>query len=34
MKLFNLEKLEIPVTGKKEPDILIMTEYKNGDISY
>jgi hypothetical protein len=24
-------KLELPVTGEKEPDILIMTEYKNGD---
>jgi hypothetical protein len=26
------KKLELPVTGKKEPDILIMTEYKNGDV--
>lgn len=25
-------KLELPVTGEKEPDILIMTEYKNGDV--
>jgi len=25
-------KIEIPVAGKKEPDILVMTEYKNGDI--
>ena len=26
------KKIEIPVAGKKEPDILTMTEYKNGDV--
>jgi hypothetical protein len=25
-------KIEIPVAGKKEPEIITMTEYKNGDI--
>jgi hypothetical protein len=25
-------KLEIPAAGEKEPDILVMTEYKNGDV--
>jgi len=26
------KKLEIPVAGKKEPEIITMTEYKNGDV--
>jgi hypothetical protein len=25
-------KLELPVAGKEKPDILVMTEYKNGDV--
>ena len=30
-EIIQSRKIEIPVSGKKEPDILVMTEYKNGD---
>jgi hypothetical protein len=31
-EIIQSRKIEIPVAGKKEPDILVMTEYKNGDV--
>jgi hypothetical protein len=31
LEIVQSRKIEIPVAGKKEPDILVMTEYKNGD---
>ncbi len=31
LEIVQSRKIEIPVAGKKEPDIITMTEYKNGD---
>jgi hypothetical protein len=30
-EIIQSRKIEVPVAGKKEPDIITMTEYKNGD---
>lgn len=31
-EIIQSKRIEIPVAGKKEPDIITMTEYKNGDV--